>query len=278
MFQLTKLKKMKTALKLLLVLLLFGSIDAYSQDKIFLKGSKEVLQVDIIEIGSQSIRYKTFGDSTSIVFNIEKYLVEKVLTAQGDVYAFADPLSDPAIYADQKKNALKVGFFNVFFGSMQFAYERSLEPGKSIEATLGIIGAGVDLTGTQSRGATIKFGYKMIKTPDYYIPGMRASHILNGGYIKPEIVFNVFNYDAYSYDYYQSTTTRENSFSGAFVLNLGKQWIISNFLVDLYFGAGFGFASNSEDYYSGQYYGFLGAYEGFPIALTGGLKIGFLFK
>lgn len=269
---------MKTALKLLFVLLFFGSINAYSQDKIYLKGSKDVLQVDIIEIGTQSVRYKTFGDSTSIVFNVEKYLIDKVVTKQGDVYTFADPLTDPNVYADQKKNALKVGFFNPFLGSTQFSYERSLKPGKSFETTLGIIGLGKDVTDTSPRGATFKFGYKLIKTPDYYVPGMRSSHILNGGYIKPEIVFNVFNYDETNYDFYQSTTTRENSFSGAFILNLGKQWIVSNFVLDLYFGAGFGFASNS-DYYDGGglYYGFLGAYDGFPIALSGGLKIGFLF-
>ena len=119
----------------------------------------------------------------------------------------------------------------------------------------------------------------MIKTPDYYIPGMRSSHILNGSYFKPEIVFNVFNYDGYSYDFFNpGSTTRENSISGAIVLNLGKQWVISNFLVDLYFGAGFGFSSNSDDSYDGLYYGFVGAFYAFPIALTGGLKIAFLFK
>jgi hypothetical protein len=270
---------MKTQ-KLLLILgialfLITGTINA--QDKIYLKNSKDILDVNLIEIGTTNVRYTSYGDTTSLIFNIEKRLIDKIVTEEGDQYAFADPLLDPAMYIGQKKNALKFGFFNPFFGSLQFSYERSLEPGKSIETTLGIIGLGVDVTGTEPAGGTIKFGYKMIKTPDYIIPGMRAKHILNGGYIKPEIIFNYFQYNAYSYDYYSYGTTRGNSISGAIVLNFGKQWIINNFLVDFYLGTGFGFASN-DDYYDGLYYGFAGAWDGFPIAFTGGLKIGFLFK
>lgn len=273
---------MKTSLKLLFVLLFLGSINGYSQDKMYLKNSKDVMLVDIIEIGSVSVRYKPFGDTNSVIFNMDKALISKIETEEGDVYTFKDPLTDPAVYADQNKNALKIGFFNPFLGSLQFSYERSLKPGRSIETTLGMIGLGFDPADIDPRGVTAKFGYKLIKTPDYIIPGMKASHILNGGYIKPEIIFNYFAYDGYTYDYssYYSTSGRYNSFSGAIVLNLGKQWVISNFLIDLYIGAGYGFASNGDDDYSDltNYYGFVGAFPGFPIALSGGLKMGFLFK
>lgn len=270
------------ALKLLLFIftVLFTS-ELFSQDQMILKGSKEVMNVNVIEIGNTSVRYTVYGDTTELIFNMEKRLIAEIVTAEGDKYAFADPLTDPAMYAGQKKNALKFGFFNPFLGSLQFSYERSLQPGKSIETTLGLIGLGVDVAGINPAGATVKFGYKMIKTPDYLIPGMRAKHILNGGYIKPEVILNYFNYDDNYYDYYASPTgTRESSFSGAIVLNFGKQWIMNNFLVDLFVGTGFGFASNSGGDYDngGLYYGFAGAWPDFPIAFTGGLKIGFLFN
>lgn len=271
---------MKTLQVFLILSLFLIASSGFAQDKIFLKNSKEVMEVDLIEIGTTSVRYTTYGDSTSLVFNLEKRLIDKIITEEGDHYAFADPLTDPAMYEGQAKNALKFGFFNPFLGSLQFSYERSLSPGKSIETTLGLIGLGVDVTDRNVGGATLKFGYKMIKTPDYLIPGMRAKHILNGGYIKPEIIINYFQYDGYNYDYmsYTSSTSRQNSISGAIVLNFGKQWIINKFLVDLYLGTGFGFASNSDNSYDGLYYGFAGAWDGFPIAFTGGLKIGFVFK
>ena len=164
-------------------------------------------------------------------------------------------------------------------GSTQFTYERSLRPGKSIEATLGIIGLGFDPQEVNPRGATFKIGYKFIKTPDYILPGMRSSHILNGGYIRPELIFNAYSYENYYYDYMYNpeASSRTNSFSGAIVLNIGKQWVFSDsFLIDFYIGAGYGFASDSGD--MDYHYGFAGGFSEFPIALTGGLRIGFLIK
>jgi hypothetical protein len=272
---------MKTPLKLLCLLFLLLSFKSYSQDKIYLKGSKDVLNVTLLEIGLESIKYKPYGQEDSPVLNIEKMKVSKIVTANGDEYTFADPMVDPAMYADQKKNALKLGFFNPFLGSMQFTYERSIKPGKSFETTLGIIGLGFDPSEIQPRGATIKVGYKFIKTPDYILPGMRSSHILNGGYIRPEVIFNFYTYDSYNYDYsfYPYETTRKESFSGALVLNVGKQWVFSNsFLIDFYLGAGYGFASNADNYDNNNHFGFVGAFPEFPIAFTGGLRVGFLFK
>jgi hypothetical protein len=208
-----------------------------------------------------------------------------VVTKNGDTYTFAsNDIDNPALYSDQRKNALKFGFLNPFVGSSQVSFEHSIQPGRSMEFTLGIIGAGIDVQDDNAFGATFKFGYKFIKKPDFLIPGMSLAHILNGGYVRPEIIFNVYGFDSYNYDYngsyYSSSNIRKTSFSGAIVLNLGKQWVFDNaFLIDLYFGVGYGFENTPGGYdYQNFYYGFAGAFDGVPIAFTGNLRLGFLLN
>jgi hypothetical protein len=270
------------ALKLLLTFILFAfAFEGFAQDKIYLKGSKDVIAADIIEIGNESVRYKPYNNPESPILNIDKQLILKVVTKNGDTFTFADRFTDTAYYVGQRKNALKIGFLNPFVGSTQFSFEHSMKPGRSIEFTLGIIGAGVDVQDDNAFGATFKFGYKFIKTPDFLMPGMSYSHLLKGGYIRPEVIMNIYNYTSYTYDMFGfARSTRETSISGAFVLNLGKQWIFDNvFLIDFYVGVGYGFASRSGgDNYGGFFYGFTGAEPQLPIALTGNLRIGFLLK
>lgn len=108
---------------------------------------------------------------------------------------------------------------------------------------------------------------------------MRYAHILKGGYIKPEIAFGYYTENDYYYDRYNSTNVRERAevISGALFLTLGKQWIMDNaFLMDIYFGVGYGFGSQA--YYDPYYYGYVIAPNEFPIAFEAGLKVGFLFK
>jgi hypothetical protein len=119
-------------------------------------------------------------------------------------------------------------------------------------------------------------GYKLISTPDYYMKGMRYSHLLKGWYAKPEIIVSGFERDETYYWYSNESKTRETIVAAALVVNLGKQWVFSDaFLIDLFLGAGFGFSNNDGDF--DYFYGFMGAADSFPLALTGGFKIGFLF-
>lgn len=270
---------MKTFLYSISFIFILIASTSQAQDQMYLHGSKDVIAVKILEIGLDEVKYKPYDNEDSPILVMDKALIAKIITEDGSTYTFADPFSDPALYVDQKKNALKISFLSTFFGSTQFTYERSIKPGQSWEATLGIIGLGFDPPGIKPLGATIKFGWKFINTPNFKIRGMKYSHILKGGYIRPEIIMNFFSYDSNSYDMFgQRTATRKNSTSGALVLNLGKQWIYSNsFLVDLYFGIGYGFANDNNDDYN-YYYGFAGAFDGFPIAFTGNLRIGWLIK
>lgn len=271
---------MKT-LQLIIIFSLFLFInEGIAQDKIYLKGSTEPILVDVIEIGLEAIKYKPYSDPDSPILNIDVANISKLILKDGQELTFKDPFNNPAMYADQKKNALKIGFLNPLLGSTQFSYERSLKPGQSIETVLGIIGLGWDPSETNPGGVTLKFGYKFIKTPDFQLRGMRYSHLLKGGYVKPEIIFNAFSYEGYTYDPNGSGGyEKQNTISGAIMINLGKQWVMSDsFLIDFYVGIGYGFTSSTEDYYDGLNYGFVGGLEDIPIAVAGGLRVGFLLK
>jgi hypothetical protein len=188
-------------------------------------------------------------------------------------------------YIDNKKNALKLDFTSPLFGYTAISFERNLKPGRSIEATVGIIGFGLDNMNANAGGANIKFGYKFIRDPDFYLRGMRYAHILKGGYIKPELSFGVFDsdYETYNYDYnsyyYNPVKHRETVISGAFQIVFGKQWVFDNiFLIDYSLGIGYGFSASSGNQTSIYHYGYSVGPSEFPISFSTGLRIGLLLK
>lgn len=268
---------MKRILTLFLFLtpILFN-LELKAQDTLII-APNEVMLVDILEIGTDEIKYKPYGDPESPVFVVDKETVVKIITQEGKEYTFLDNFSNPELYVNQRKNALKFGLFSPLFSNLQFSYERSIKPGRSMEFTLGVIGIGADVNGNNPWGAYVKAGYKFINTPSYYLKGMRYSHLLKGFYVKPELIISVYAADHYSYNYYNESTTRETKFGAAAVLNLGYQWVFSDvFLIDLFGGVGFGVASDGDEFTN--LYGFMGGYNSVPFAITGGFKIGFLFE
>jgi hypothetical protein len=105
---------------------------------------------------------------------------------------------------------------------------------------------------------------------------MRYAHLLKGAYIKPEAILSVFSLKT---DVMQQGLTIDtfynNVTSGAFVVNFGNQWVFSDKLViDVHLGFGFGFSNHSDK--TTSHYAFAMA-EGFPLAVTGGLNLGWAF-
>ena len=59
---------------------------------------------------------------------------------------------------------------------------------------------------------------------------------------------------------------------------MGKQWVFDNsFLVDFFFGVGYGFDSNNDNE-EGYQFSHVTASEEVPISFSAGLKMGWLFK
>jgi len=268
---------MKTkALILVLLTVFISAMMIQAQDQIHKKTS-EVINCKVKEVGLDEIKYQLPEPNDDIIYSISKDKISRVVLENGQEIIFKDNFSDPENYIDNKKNAIKVDFLSPLTGNTTFAYERSIKPGRSFEVTLGIIGLGIDPGEVNPAGFFTKGGIKFIKSPDFYMRGMRYAHVLKGGYVKPEIAIGYFSQDDYYDSYYSSGTTRETIISGALFLNIGKQWIIDNaFLMDIYFGFGYGFSDGS--YYEAYYYGYFIGDGSFPIAFQAGLKIGGLFK
>jgi hypothetical protein len=249
-----------------------------AQDRI-IKTTKDTIVCQVKEIGDDEIKYTQKDFKGDVIFGIDKNKVDRIVFSDGKELKFNDSMYGSAEYAKQKKNALKVGFLSPLFGATSFSYEHSLKPGSSIEATLGIIGLGSDISGNKASGAYLKFGYKFIKSPDYYQKGTRFEHILKGAYLRPEIAFSTYSAETTTYTSFVGSTVSATTASNtmfAVLLNTGKQWVIyDKYIFDWFVGVGYGFgSSNSGD---AMHYAFLGGSSGSAFAVTSGIKIGVLF-
>lgn len=256
------------------------ALPAQAQDQIH-KKNDEVISCKVKEIGLDEIKYSLPEFDPDVFFSIDKDVVKKVVFANGKEMDIKTEITNPENYVNNHKNAVKVDFMSPLTGNTTFYYERSLKPGRSIEAGLGIIGLGINVGDRNAAGFFTKIGYKFIKSPDFYLRGMKYAHILKGAYFKPELLIGYYAYDqdVYYDSYYYSypSSERTNVAMAALFLNFGKQWVVDNsFLVDFFFGVGYGF--DSGDYDEGYHFGYVGGAEEFPIAAEAGLKIGWLFK
>ncbi|MDP3441897.1 MAG: hypothetical protein Q8T08_03470 [Ignavibacteria bacterium] len=281
-------------IKLLSVMLLMLTVGSLHAQDMILKKNNEIIKCKIKEIGLDEVKYTIPEYSAEVTFSIDKDNLTKVIFENGKEMEFQKAMTDPANYIENKKNSLEVEFMSPITGNLTFAYERSLKPGRSMEGTLGLIGLGVNVNDENAGGAFVKFGYKFIKDPDFYLRGMKYAHILKGAYVKPEIALGLMGrdyYDYYNYGgyydqwgnwiYQDPQQGRETVFSGTIQLVIGKQWVFDNaFLVDWYGGVGYGFTTQSNSDYDSNpyYYGYTIADAAFPISFSAGLRLGYLFK
>ena len=259
---------------LILLILISCAIFTQAQDKI-IKRNGDVIECKVLKIGSEEITYSLAEYDFSVEFEIEKSKVEKIVFENGMEHIIdhearareSTEANSADLFLIQNKNAIKINFFSILNATTAFAYETALKPGQSCEFDLGIIGLGFDeMWEGNPIGLGLRAGYKFIRSPDYYLKEMRYSHILKGGYVKPELAFASYNLQSED----------RNVTKGALFITLGKQYVFSDiFLLDIFGSLGYGF-SNTKDNDVYPYY-FAVADNDFPIALAWGLRIGFLF-
>jgi len=257
------------------------SITGFAQDRI-IKITNDTIKCQVKEIGDDEVKYTQKDFRGDLIFGIDKNKVSRIIFSDGKEMTFKDSMYDPAKYEKQHKNALKVGFLSPLFGATSFTFEHSLRPGDSWEATLGIIGLGSDITGNSPSGVYLKFGYKFIKSPDFYLKGMQYSHLLKGTYIRPEISFASYNvkpslfYENIGSPDLGSNGSTEKNTSFALMLNFGKQVVLRDkFLIDWFVGVGYGFGKLYQD--QSFRFAYIGGNSSSPFAITSGLRIGILF-
>lgn len=265
------------------------SIDGFSQDKIVKKGG-ETLEVKILEISPNEIKYQVFSDPTGPIYIMDKDRILEVIFENGRVERYESPLNDSELYIGQKKRALKMNFISPLLGYTQVAYERSLKPGRGYEMSLGIIGLGQNQESSSGwygsdfkedqRGAFGSFGFKFIRIPDFTANNQKYGHILQGTYVKPEIMVGHFSSNVYAYS--NGNVERQQTTFGALMVNVGKQWVFSDiFLLDIYTGLGYAFQNKSHSDlnvydYNGRLYGLIAGDRDTTFAMSGGFRIGIL--
>lgn len=272
---------------MLICLFLLSQADVFAQDLIVLKHKQDTLKVKVTEVGVDEVKYKLWPvQENDPVMVIEKKQIRKIILESGTTLNFfLDDIEDPKNYIGQRKHLLKTDIISPVIGVTSLAYERSIKPGRSYEIGLGLVGLGFNLSDQDMMGAFVRAGYKFINTPDITTRSMRFSHLLKGGYIRPELVFINYTFrNQYSIMMSPSYATYRTT-GGAFIVNFGKQYVFSNIIaLDVFAGLGIGTqntyltsgSSSGWDIFLGGV-GFLSGMDGeVTPAFQCGLKVGVL--
>jgi|GEM_PF-2268927 len=176
--------------------------------------------------------------------------------------------------SEMKKKAIKFEFFSPLTGNLTLGYETYLKNFTSLEFKVGMIGAGLqpDISPKET-GVFISGGPKFKLKPDYAVDGTYGTHVLRGGYIRPEITVGTFKVTRE--DFFTPSTDDHATFA-TLTINYGKQYILADsFSLDWYFGLGYGYST--EDDLSYYYKNVIGT-NSFPLVLNAGFTIGVLLK
>ena len=286
----TLIAKLVSSMRLSIFLAsLFIVHNGIAQDKIVKKGG-ETLDVKILEVGTNEIKYQIFSEPDGPIFIMDKDRISEVTYQNGRIERYESPLNDSELYIGQKKRAVKMNFISPLMGYTQVAYEQNLKPGRSFEVSLGIIGLGKNQNISywdnpdnfeNQKGAFGTFGYKFIRIPDFTTNNQKYGHIMQGLYVRPEAMVGHF-----SRNYISSLNRVEKQkiTFGALTVNLGKQWVFSDiFLIDIYGGVGYAFrgTSNTNSEYennNSRLYGLIAADGDAAFAISGGFRIGILLN
>ncbi len=221
-----------------------------AQDIIVKKDGKEI-RAKIIELGVAEVKYHKFDQPDGPVYAEEKENIQKIIFQDGHTEFYGAARMDEATaFEGQKKGALKISFLGPLLGYTNILYERNIKPGRSYEFKASIIGLGKE-TGENPRGFIGSAAYKFYKKPDFYAANFKRTHILQGGYFKPELFLGSTSYDGWEYNSSgQGTQKRISNVAGGFLLNVGKQWVVDNaFVFDMAFGLGYGAGTSTRAIY-----------------------------
>jgi len=178
-----------------------------------------------------------------------------------------------------KKSAVKMEFLSPLGGNLTFGYERYLKNWMGVEGKIGIIGIGTDVDDRDARGAFVKIGPKFKLKPDFVEEGLRGSHYLRGGYIRPELAFGFYTQNENRFTPLGSEDRRESISTGTIMINYGKQYVLSNVMtLDWYLGVGYGWSTGSNNDDGDYNFGWVNGGTDSPIAFAAGFTIGFLVK
>ena len=265
---------------------LFLSVCARGQDRIFKIDSTEISCI-VKEISSTEIKYIKNDINPGVLFSVDVREVARIVFSDGKVFMLdhqkalteTTEKNTSELFRLQRKNAIKIDFLGLPFNVLAFTYERCTRPGGSVELTLGAIGKGIAKAADfKPEGVVMKGGYKFIRSPDYYLRGMRYAHILRGRYVKLELDYALYSFDSYDYglSYNPEAKTRKVLSKWGLQVVFGSQYVFNDiFLIGEYAGIGIGSVNRDEPDFP---YGFAAGNSVLPISASCGVRIGFLIR
>jgi hypothetical protein len=164
-----------------------------------------------------------------------------------------------------RRNAIKTTFLSWFSGSSKLSYERAVFDNQTMEMTVGYIGVGHDKYKNNPEGYTVRYAHKFMLSGNDIKP-------LNGFYLRPELIYSHFYYDA------KDLSGRKLSEMGSIVFTAGYQYVINCFVIDTWFGSGYAFGNECDTHYQHGFslWDYFGTYDK-NIAMTFGVKLGVCF-
>ena len=244
----------------------------FAQD-VIVKRNNDSLKVKVTEVNIDEIKYRFYNEPNGASYSIDKAEVAIIRFESGRIEIFESNVLAPLPLKMQSKQAIKINFISPILGYTKLSYERTLQPGQSVEISTTLIGLGIEREG-RPRGAAASFAYKFIKTPNFYTRGIRNTHQMQGLYVAPTLQIGSFSSNSLSLNNLFSfeNTGRTNTSYVAGMLFVGNQAVFGNhFLLDINAGLGIGSMSGDERI---ALMGTVGAGNFF---LSSNVKIGYLF-
>lgn len=190
---------------------------------------------------------------------------------------------------------ISYGFFSPLNQHISLEFDRLVTDNMMIAIQGGIITPGLTQSNENANslsngnnlqgGGYVEAGIKLFFNPDYNWDGKRGYCVMQGMYIKPQLILSMFTntatniYDSY-YIYPPPSVTTQYSYTGfAMFINLGGQWIIARTIViDIYGGVGCNYTNGNPTAPAiNNYYSYLTFSSDFPLAVQGGINIGVPF-
>jgi hypothetical protein len=244
---------------------------AYSQDTLYRTNGKTV-PVKLIKVDGANIRYKQVGDTSSLIYSINKAYVTKIVHRDGQTENFVQssvqsPItvnSSLDLKADALPNRVTLNIFDLFFSQVTVDYERMFSSGNfSIKIPLTV---GFQSGSPSNRFPNNEYKQRLFRTGCgvYFYPGISDSIRYNVG---AAFEFGK-NRDSEEYG-----STYENIWVYSFLIynginfRLSKHWFFS-----LNIGLGLG-----SQHYTNSYGNYEYKSNEFIYDYKGGINIGFKF-
>ncbi len=258
--------------------LLFFSTDIMSQDLILLKNGDKI-SCNIKELGETEIKYVEVEDPSQIVFTLNRGQVREIKFSYGKVIKEQEEALSDSYFFDDHRSNIKLNFFALGTGVTALTYERSLNLYSSWEASVKVLGLGINADDNNiGDGVALDMGYKIKLKSITKGNRYRPNHLLDGGYLRFR---GGYGYAKRNYSWSNEERTVSALHAG---FDIGKQWVLQNRIaLDLfggfhYFGGSFTRTNGVIDTpsYEEIYFGDLGGSDN--VAISFGLRIGVMFE